>query len=54
MVKTTTNYVIRILPEDIIHEYEDVIMQIEPINYVYYNGLKQFSKTMFICEIKRS
>ena len=26
--------------------------KIEPIDYVYYNGLKQFSKTMFLCELK--
>ena len=36
MVKTTTNSVIRILPEDIIHEYEDVIMQIKPINIAHF------------------
>lgn len=53
MVKKATNSIIRIISEDLVDAYCDSILQIEPINYVYYNGLKQFSKTMFICEIKR-
>lgn len=52
MIKMVKNSVIRIISEDQVYEREDIILQIEPIDYVYYNGLKQFSKTMFLCELK--
>lgn len=52
MIKTVENSVIRIISEDQVYELGDIILQIEPIDYVYYNGLKQFSKTMFLCELK--
>lgn len=52
MIKTVENSVIRIISDDQVYERGDIILQIEPIDYVYYNGLKQFSKTMFLCELK--
>lgn len=52
MVKTIKNSIIRIISRDQVQERGDIILQIEPIDYVYYNGLKQFSKTMFLCELK--
>ena len=54
MVKKGTNSIIRILSKDLVNEYNDIIIQIEPIDYVFYEYLKQYNKTMFICEIKRS
>lgn len=49
MVKKHPKSIIRILPEDIIHKYN--VIQIEPINYVYYIDNKQYNVTKFICEI---
>lgn len=40
---------IRVLSEDMLFKYD--IIQIEPINYVYYIDNKQYNVTKFICEI---
>ena len=47
MVKTVENSVIRIISEDQVHERGDIILQIEPIDYVYYNGF--FTNFNLIC-----
>lgn len=50
MIKRKPNSAIRILSENLIDKYN--IIQIEPINYVYYIEFKQYTVTKFICEIE--
>lgn len=50
MIKKRPNSCIRILPENFIDKYN--IIQIEPIDYIYYIEFKQYTITKFICEIK--
>lgn len=52
MVKKYPDSSILMLMSRFLPEYEDRIVQAEPINYVYYTGLKQFSETRFLCEVK--
>lgn len=35
MIKMVKNSVIRIISEDQVYEWEDIILQIEPIDYIY-------------------
>lgn len=50
MIKKRPNSCIRILPENFIDKYN--IIQIEPIDYIYYIEFKQYTITKFICEIE--
>lgn len=52
MVKKYPDSSILMLMSRFLPEYEDRIVQAEPINYVYYTGSKQFSETRFLCEVK--
>lgn len=50
MIKKRPNSYIRILSENLLDKYN--IIQIEPIDYVYYIEFKQYTVTKFICEIE--
>lgn len=50
MIKRKPNSAIRILSENLIDKHN--IIQIEPIDYVYYIEFKQYTVTKFICEIE--
>ena len=52
MIKKYLNSTIMMLMPRFLLEYDDRIIQVEPINYVYYAGSKQFSETRFLCEVK--
>ena len=52
MIKKYPNSTIMMLMPRFLLEYDDRIVQAEPINYVYYTGSKQFSETRFLCEVK--
>ena len=50
MIRRRPDSAIRILSENLIDKYN--IIQIEPIDYVYYIEFKQYTITKFICEIE--
>ena len=52
MVKKYPDSNILMLMPRFLLEYGDRIVQAEPMDYVYYNGSKQFSETRFLCEVK--
>lgn len=49
MIRTGRNGTIKILTERDLGAYD--IVQLEPIDYIYYINGKQYKETRFMCEI---